>query len=453
MLNVLFAVAMLAIVLGILVLVHELGHYMACKLFGVWVYRFSIGYGSPVPGLRFQRGETEWAISWLPLGGYVKMASREEATSAALEGRAATVQVPPDRMFEAKPVWQRMVIILAGVTLNTLFAWLVFSGLAWKNGEHTDPTTTIGAVRADLLPSQAAGLASLAPGTRVTAINGEPMTSWDDIVDRITNGGRDSIAFTFANARSQVVYIGRDALVKRAQLAGALVPEYPAVVGSIEAGYPAAAAGFQPGDSITAIDGHAVTQWADAVRLIQAAPGREVAVQVERQGTPETLPVTPKAEPNDSGTGTVGKLGVYVRTPVRVEPLGPIGALAAGGDATLSSAGLIVRMIRGILNRQVASNQLGGPILIGQMAAQQARAGLDSFVWFLGLISINLAVVNLLPIPVLDGGAFLLLVVEGLRGKPLPARVREAVTAVGLVLVVLLMVLVFKNDIARLIAK
>ncbi|MGH7592671.1 MAG: site-2 protease family protein, partial [Gemmatimonadales bacterium] len=146
--NVAYTVVMLGIVLGVLVFVHELGHYIAAKAFGVWVHRFAIGIGKPIPGLTFRRGETEWAIAWLPLGGYVKMASREhEPASSVLEGDSSD-QVPPDRVFEAKPVWQRMIIILAGVTLNVVFAVLIFTGLAWKNGRRYDPTTTIGHVTA-----------------------------------------------------------------------------------------------------------------------------------------------------------------------------------------------------------------------------------------------------------------------------------------------------------------
>ncbi len=452
MISLLSTIALLAVVLGILVLVHELGHFWAAKTFGVWVHRFAIGIGKPIRALSFRRGETEYAIAWLPLGGYVKMASREEdPASSVLEG-GASAAVPPDRVFEAKPLWQRMVIIVAGVTLNAVFAFLIFTGLAWKNGRQFDPTTAVGGVLSSQLPAEARQLASLPAGTRIVAINGRPMTSWGAVVDQISSGDRDTLHFTFAGVPDVVVHIGRDALVQRAQLAAALEPLYPAVVGTLEGGYPAVAAGFEPGDSIVAINGAPVAQWADAVSRIQAAPGQRLAVDVVRKGTRRTLTVTPRAERTDSGA-EVGKLGVYVRTPVQVVPLGPIGAIGAGAAATASSAGMIFRTIRGLLNRQVASSELGGPILIGQLAAQTARAGLDSFLAFMALISINLAVVNLLPIPVLDGGAFLILAVEGVIRRPLPARLREAVTAVGLVLVVLLMVLAFKNDIARLLAK
>src|SRR5512141_1229867 len=143
----LITLASLAVVLGVLVFVHEAGHFLAAKWAGIYVHRFSLGLGAPVRALTFRRGETEYSVSWLPLGGYVKMASREEeATSAALEGGTPTAAVPPDRMFEAKPVWKRMVVILAGVTMNALFAFLLYTGLAYGTGEQLVEETRVGAV-------------------------------------------------------------------------------------------------------------------------------------------------------------------------------------------------------------------------------------------------------------------------------------------------------------------
>ncbi|MFL5493309.1 MAG: site-2 protease family protein [Gemmatimonadales bacterium] len=146
----------LIVVLGVLVFVHEAGHFAAAKWAGIYVHRFSLGLGSPIPWLTFRRGETEYSISWLPLGGYVKMASQEEdATSSALEGGPPAAPVPAGRMFEAKPIWKRMIVILAGVTMNALFAWLLYSFLAAKNGHQIDPVTTVGRVVPELVPPEA----------------------------------------------------------------------------------------------------------------------------------------------------------------------------------------------------------------------------------------------------------------------------------------------------------
>src|SRR5919107_4870887 len=181
-------IAALIVVLGVLIFVHEAGHFVAAKWAGIYVHRFSLGLGPPIRWLTFRRGETEYSISWLPLGGYVKMASREEDIgSSALEGGAPTQRVPPDRMFESKPVWKRMIVILAGVTMNALFAWVVFSFLAYKNGRQIDPVTTVGRVVAEGLPPSAAPLRQIAPGSRIIRINGDTVTSWDEVVSGIAN--------------------------------------------------------------------------------------------------------------------------------------------------------------------------------------------------------------------------------------------------------------------------
>lgn len=451
----LYTVTILLVVLGVLVFVHELGHYWAAKYFGVWVHRFAIGIGSPIKRLTFRRGETEWAIAWLPIGGYVKMASREEDPSAGvLEGGAENAMVPPDRVFEAKPIWQRMVIILAGVTLNMVFAWLVFVGLSWKNGSATDPTTAIGRVAVAELPSGTEAFANLPVGRPVTAINGLPVDSWDDIISQILHGDVNTIVLSFEGAPDVGVELHRDALAERARLAAALQPAHAAVIGGVVPSSRAADAGLAAGDTIVAIDGRPVTLWVDAVDQIQAAPERELILSVRRNGEVLEVTVTPKAEPRSPDDSTiVGRIGAANQPPVVYADLSVGEALATGSEATLIASGSIFRTFRGLLTGRVATGELGGPIMIGQMAANEARRGIESLLAFMAVISVNLAIVNLLPIPVLDGGAFLILVVEGITRRPLPNRLREVVTLVGLGLVIMLMVLAFSNDIGRLLGR
>ncbi len=452
--NLLFTVAILFLVLGILVFIHELGHYWAAKRFGVWVHRFAIGIGSPIKGLSFRRGETEWAFAWLPIGGYVKMASREEEpASSVLEGGAENAMVPPDRVFEAKPVWQRMVIILAGVTFNLIFAWLIFVGLAVKEGRRYDPTTTISSVDAAMLPFESSMLADLPPGVRVTAINGTPVDSWGDITDRITHGSSDQILIEFDRVEPIAIALHRDALVERVQTATALRPGYPPVFGRIIPGTPAAGADLAVGDSVVAIDGEPIAEWNDAVRMIERAADRQITISLVRDGIRRDVDITPRAErrdPADSTSEMIGRIGAGVMAPYRTEKLSFAGAVSEGTRATMAATGLITRTLRGLVTGRVASREVGGPILIGQMAAESARAGITVLLGFMALISVNLAVVNLLPIPVLDGGAFLLLAVEGIIRRPLPAKLRDGIQIIGLVIVVGLMVLVFSNDIRRL---
>jgi regulator of sigma E protease len=253
---VLTTVLSLIVVLGVLVFVHEAGHFVAAKWAGIYVHRFSLGLGSPIPWLTFRRGETEYSISWLPLGGYVKMASQEEDIGASpLEGGRPAAAVPPDRMFEAKPVWKRMVVILAGVTMNALFAWLLFTFLAAKNGRQIDPVTTVGRVVAELVPPEAEAFKGIRPGTRIVSVNGQPVSSWDEIAQGIANTADPEIRLELGDGSVAIAEIHPDALEQRLKASQALQPFRAPVVGQVVPGRPAARAGIQPGDTIVAVDG------------------------------------------------------------------------------------------------------------------------------------------------------------------------------------------------------
>ena len=445
----------LVVVLGVLIFIHEAGHFIAAKWAGIYVHRFSLGLGSPVPWLTFRRGETEYSISWLPLGGYVKMASREEDIGASpLEGGREATPVPPNRMFEAKPVWKRMVVILAGVTMNALFAWLIFSFLAGKNGRQIDPVTTVGRVVEEMVPAGGEALREIPPGVRVLAVNGRPVESWDDVQQGIANAPEEEVRLELSDGSTAVLPIHPDALEERLKASQALQPLRPAVVGQVVAGRPAARAGFQPGDTIVSIGDHTVRQWYDVLEVLQASPGKPLEIGLARQDQRLTVRVTPDAETVREPDGTsreVGRIGVAVATSFRSEQLGLGAAIAEGGRATIGASTQIFRTVRGLFSGRINRREVGGPILIGQLAGESARMGVDAFLAFMALISINLAILNLLPIPVLDGGQFVFLLAEALIRRPLPLKLRERLTAVGLVLIVLLMGLAFSNDIRRLV--
>lgn len=450
-----FLIGLLAliVVLGVLVFVHEAGHFIAAKWAGIYVHRFSLGLGSPIPWLTRRRGETEYSVSWLPLGGYVKMASREEDSAAAmLEGGEGVAGVPPDRVFEAKPVWKRIVVILAGVVMNALLAWLIYVGLAYKNGRQVNPITVVGAVDTAGLPAGAAALRSLPLGSRVVSVGGTPVATWNDIEDGILNAPDSRIVLELESGGRVELELHRDALTERVTAMQALRPLVPAVVDSVMPGSPAARAGIQAGDTVTSVAGTPVRQWQDLLDVITPRPGEPVSVGVSRRGQPRSFDLTlASAEVTEDGTRRrVGRIGIYVDIPIRRQILSFGEAVRAGTGATAVAATQIVRTVRGLFSGRVSTREVGGPILIGQMAGQQARLGFDQFLSFMAFISVNLAVLNLLPIPVLDGGQFLLLLAEGALRRPLPVKLRERLTALGLVFVVLLMVLAFSNDLRRL---
>jgi regulator of sigma E protease len=452
--TVLVTILALIVVLGVLIFIHEAGHFVAAKWAGIYVHRFSLGLGSPIPWLTFRRGETEYSISWLPLGGYVKMASREEdVTSSALEGGQVEAPVPPDRVFEAKPVWKRMVVILAGVTMNALFAWLAFSFLAAKNGRLIDPTTTVGQVIDEMVPPGGEALRDIPAGAQIRAINGRRVKSWNDVTDAIANAPEPELRLTLGDGRTVTLPIHQDALEERLKATQALQPFRPAVIGQVIPGRPAARAGVQAGDTIVSIGDRPIAQWYDVLEVLQTNTGTPIAVALAGPGGRRTVDVKPEVETVEGLDGKprkVGRIGISVRLETRSESVGTGEAFVEGWKATVGASTQIVRTVRGLFTGRISRREVGGPIMIGQLAGESARMGLDPFVAFMALISINLAVLNLLPVPVLDGGQFLFLLAEAVIRRPLPLKLRERLTAVGMVLIVLLMGLAFSNDIRRL---
>jgi regulator of sigma E protease len=450
----LLTVLSLIVVLGVLVFVHEAGHFLAAKWAGIYVHRFSLGLGPPIPWLTFRRGETEYSISWLPLGGYVKMASSEEDIgSSALEGGAPTAVVPPNRVFEAKPIWQRMVVILAGVTMNALFAWAMFSFLAYKNGRQIDPVTTVGRVLTEGLPQEAAALKQIAPGSKITRINGDTVTSWDEIVNEIANVSAPEVRIDLDRGQTVVLPIHPDALEERLKAAHALQPFRAPVIGEVLPDKPAARAGIRKGDSVVAVNGRQVGQWYDVLEQVQSGVGHTLALTVSRNGERREVqmqPYTDTVPGLDGKPKPIGRIGIAVANDFISQKLNLAEAIGEGRRATAGASTQVVRTVRGLFSGRISGRNVGGPILIGQLAGESARMGLDTFLGFMALISINLAILNLLPVPVLDGGQFLFLLAEAVIRRPLPVKLRERLTTVGLVLIILLMGLAFSNDFRRL---
>jgi regulator of sigma E protease len=448
----LYGLGVLIVVLGVLIFVHELGHFLAAKWAGIRVHRFALGMGNPVPGLSFTRGHTEYAICWLPLGGYVKMASREEeVASSALEGAKATEPVPPDEVFEAKPVWKRMVVILAGVTMNVLFAWVVLTWLAAKNGQPYEPTTTVGLVAIDSLPPGAEGLTQLKAGDRIVRVGQDSVSSWEDVQEALLNDP-DSVVIHVADGRSVVAQVHPAALGERMKLREAVQPWRPAVIGQLIEGEPAVKAGMQTGDTVISINGQPIAQWYDMVNHIRSSAGQPLVFAIGRADGRREITVTPSQNEEKGAGGAVqqvGKIGAGPKVDFITRPLGFGAAAVAGWNTTLTYSTQIFRTVQGLFTARISSKEVGGPILIGQMAAQSARLGFEVLLNFMAFVSVNLAVLNLLPIPVLDGGQFVFLLAEGVMRRPLSLRIREGLTMVGLFLIVCLMVLAFKNDIVR----
>ncbi len=449
----LLTLAAFAFVLGVLIFVHELGHFIAAKAVGIGVPRFSIGFGPATP-LRFRRGETEYVIAWFPLGGYVKMASREEQDAmAGVEGGETPEEYPEDQLFENKSLAARILVISAGVAMNFLFAWLIYSAVA-AVGWPEDPTTTIGRVVADELPDAAAPLVEVPGGTQILRINGDTVASWRQIFLAIADPTTERLRFDFAGGVDPVILPIRGTDVDdRIAVFASLVPGWAPVVGRVSPGTPAEAAGIEAGDRILRIDSDTVELWADVSALVGPRPGDSLSVLVQRGDAVVSLPIVPQSHSVRGADGEVvevGQLGIWIADlePVTVR-YGLFGAVVQGARLTWHDTELVLFTLKGIVTGQISSREIGGPVLIGQMSGEFARRGFVALLMFMALLSVNLAIINLLPIPVLDGGHLVFLGIEGVRGKPLSLNARMRLTQFGMVLIMLLVVLVFTNDILR----
>jgi regulator of sigma E protease len=454
------------VVLGVLIFVHELGHFITAKAVDIEVPRFSIGFGPRVIG--FKRGETEYVISALPLGGYVKMAGMEEMEH--IEGGPATVndtigaesreeldeiaeRPHRPRDFESKSLPARVLVISAGVIMNVLFAILLFSVSAFIWGVGTDPGTRIGGVAEEYLTEESAPLATIEPGARASAVNGEPVTTWRELRIALsrTRAGEARIDF---EEHAPVVFAMPGDDETKAQIIGALEPALnvePLLSGVVRDG-PADVAGLRPGDRVVQAGGRTISTWQEFVTQIKRNPGTPVPVVVDRGGQHVQLNVTPDRRVLDSGL-VVGRIDVSIeqdlnRALPRVRP-SPFGAIAQGAAQTWDVGTLTLDYLGGMVTGQHSARNVGGPIMIGQMSGRFARQGVEDFLGFMAILSINLAILNLLPIPVLDGGHLVFLGVEAIRGRPISIENRMRATQVGFVIIILLMVWAMGNDVLR----
>ena len=437
----------LVVVLGVLVSVHEFGHFVVAKAVGIQVLRFSIGFGRPL--IQWRRGETEYWIAWIPLGGYVKMAGlEEEGMVGELEGGKADATIDPARAFDRQPLWARMAVILAGVTMNILLAFVIYTSLVAIAGEPRIALTPVDSVDATQLPPGAEGLASLRRGDKIVRINGDSLKTWDDLDAKIVDGPEELRFAVAGRAEPIVVRVARDTGVRN-RIARAIVPLYPAKVGALFPGQPAQKAGLQIGDVLVRVGPDSIASWRQVVSRIRSSTGKQLMLTVRRGDSLVQVAVTPV--PTDSAGQHFGVIGVAQDIPEVRIPASLGTALRFGVRLTSGQAFTIVTLVKRLVFGQQSPRELGSVITIAQMSGQAARLGIETFLGFLAMFSVSLAVLNLLPIPVLDGGHAMFLIVEGIRRRPLSPQLRMRLTQVGMLLVLGIMVLALSNDVIRLI--
>ncbi|MCE5989038.1 RIP metalloprotease RseP [Pseudomonas sp. LM20] len=439
------------VALGVLVTFHEFGHFWVARRCGVKVLRFSVGFGTPL--LRWHdRHGTEFVIAALPLGGYVKMLDeREGDVPSALVGQS----------FNRKSVRQRIAIVAAGPVANFLLAILFFWVLAMLGTQQVRPV--IGAVEAGSL----AASAGLTAGQEIVSIDGKPTNGWSavnlQLVRRLGESGTLQVGVREEGASAErQLQVKLDNWLKGAdepdpiQSLG-LQPWRPAIVpvlAEIDPKGPAAAAGLKTGDRLLALDGVAVNEWQQVVDAVRARPQAKVVVRVERDGAALEVPVTlarkgeGKAAGGYLGAGVKG--GEWPANMLREVSYGPLDAVGEGLSRTWSMSVLTLESLKKMLFGELSVKNLSGPITIAKVAGASAQSGVGDFLNFLAYLSISLGVLNLLPIPVLDGGHLLFYLVEWARGRPLSDRVQGWGVQIGISLVIGVMLLALINDLGRL---
>ncbi|MFS0826068.1 RIP metalloprotease RseP [Pseudomonas phoenicis] len=439
------------VALGVLVTFHEFGHFWVARRCGVKVLRFSVGFGTPL--LRWHdRHGTEFVVAAIPLGGYVKMLDeREGDVPVGLEAQS----------FNRKPVLQRIAIVAAGPIANFLLAIVFFWGVAMLGSQQVRPV--IGAVESGSLAAQA----GLKAGEEIVSIDGKPTNGWSavnlQLVRRLGESGTLRLGVREEGASvEQAREVKLDRWLKGAdepdpiQSLG-LRPWRPSVVpvlAQLDPKGPAAAAGLKTGDRLVALDGVALSDWQQVVDAVRSRAETQVQVRVERDGALLDIPVA--LAKRGEGAAAGGYLGAGVKggewpaSMLREVRYGPLEGLAEGLSRTWNMSVLTLESLKKMLFGELSVKNLSGPITIAKVAGASAQSGLGDFLNFLAYLSISLGVLNLLPIPVLDGGHLLFYLIEWVRGRPLPDRVQGWGIQIGISLVIGVMLLALVNDLSRL---
>ncbi|MBC3383727.1 RIP metalloprotease RseP [Pseudomonas sp. SWRI179] len=439
------------VALGVLVTFHEFGHFWVARRCGVKVLRFSVGFGMPLLRWHDKQG-TEFVVAAIPLGGYVKMLDEREG------------EVPADQLdqsFNRKSVRQRIAIVAAGPIANFLLALVFFWGLAMLGSEQVRPV--IGGVEA----GSVAARAGLGAGQEIVAIDGEPTSGWAAVnLQLVRRLGESGSLQLMVREQGSTVDSPRELILDN-WLKGADEPDpirslgikpwrpaLPPVLAELDPKGPAQAAGLKTGDRLLALDGQPVSDWQQVVDSVRVRPDTKIMLRIERDGAPIDVPVTLAARGESKApTGYLGAGVKAVDWPpemIREVSFGPVAAIGEGARRTWTMSILTLDSLKKMLFGELSVKNLSGPITIAKVAGASAQSGVADFLNFLAYLSISLGVLNLLPIPVLDGGHLLFYLIEWARGRPLSDRVQGWGIQIGISLVVGVMLLALVNDLGRL---
>ena len=419
-------------VLGVLVILHELGHFLMARLLGARVDVFSVGFGKRLWGIR--RGTTDYRLSLVPLGGYVRIPGLGPDESTVVGGDA-----PPPELL---PRWRRAVILVTGPVTNVLFA-VVFLAVAFTLGvevpAYQDDPPLVGWVE----PESPAAEANILRGDLILAVDGAEMESWRDLEMSIfTSGGREVEVSLTRDGQPLTLRLRPKKVSRYGVGYSGLHPVVEPLVAGLQVGSPAERAGLQLGDRIEAVNGTEVTSFFDLYQLISPHPNQPVKLAIRRGEDAFELEVTP------DDVGGSGMIGLYL--PSELKKLPPLAAVGAGLRESVRLTEETFRILGKLITRKTSLKQISGPIDIARISGEAARTGIHRLVWLMGLISLQLGVFNLLPIPILDGGHLTIIGFETAIRRDLSLKLKERILEVGFYLLIVLMFVVLFNDIVKL---
>jgi RIP metalloprotease RseP len=428
--------AWLLVLIGVMILIHELGHFWAARYFGVGVEVFSFGFGPRLFG--FKRGETDYRFSALMFGGYVKMMGAEPGEVESTDPRALT----------AKPRWQRLIIAFAGPFMNVILAVSLLTGLFMVKYQKLAEPEQRGVI-GHVIPNAPAAKAGLQEGDRIVAIDGQQNPSWEDIELKEVSGAYHQLHVTVERGASRFEKDVTPVLDEKLGMGYAGWSERGQIqIQRVAPGMPAEKAGLKKGDVLLSANGQPINSTFKLQEIIEHTAGRPVDLLFERDGKQVPVTVQPGYNLDGRGKWVIG-IAYGPKLNIITTKLSLRDAFAESVQRNLKGASMIVQFLRGILERRMSTKQFVGPIGIAQLSGEAAREGPLEFINLMAMVSLNLAVVNMLPIPILDGGVILLLLVEMLIGRDLSMPVKETVIKVGFVFLMVVMVFALYNDISR----
>ncbi len=429
------------IMIGILVTIHEFGHFLFARLFGVRVEVFSIGFGPPI--FQWKGKETVYQIALIPLGGYVKMYG-EDSMTEPVQGEANKEAFQDPRSFAAKPRWQKMLIAFAGPLFNIVLAIILFAAaymIGIQQPKYLNDPVVVGYVE----KSSYAEKAGIQPFDKIVAVDGEPVKNWKDFTIKLgMKAGKTVVLDVIRNGKKISITVSIPENITKEHLG--ISPLIPAKIGKILPNSPAAKAGLQPGDEIVALNGKPVRSWFELVDMLSKLKSdKEITLMVKRNGKVFSVVLKPQYNP-DLKKYVIGISPMMETITVKY---GFAEAFEKAIERSKELTVALYKVIKGLITGEVSIKTLGGPIAIAQFSGQALEAGLATYLFSMAFISLQLGYLNLLPIPVLDGGLILILLIESIIRRPLPEKAKEYLAYIGFALLGTLMIFVIFNDIMR----